>query len=155
MGLFGATHLATLLRRSGGGGETGRHSVLLVSKVGIGCNNSARCSTRGDAPCRASCAGQGVTLFDTGIVRQPLRLRSHRGVLGARRRDMCGDAKFGGNGRVDVKPARARYLMKAVEEAEAAAHRLLDLYHFTSPTPARRTRRRCARRESRRQVKVN
>ncbi len=123
------------LRKIGG-------SDLLVSAVGLGCNNFAvRCDFEQSRAVVDQAIASGVTLFDTADN------YGNRGgseeflgrILGSRRRDVVIATKFGSP--MDdaglLKGASRRYVMTAVE---ASLKRLktdwIDLYQLHRPDPA-------------------
>jgi len=123
------------LRKIGG-------SDLLVSAVGLGCNNfGVRCDLAQSRAVVDQAIDSGITLFDTADT------YGNRGgsegflgrILGSRRRDVVIATKFGSPmddaGR--LKGASRRYVMTAVE---ASLTRLqtdwIDLYQLHRPDPA-------------------
>src|SRR5579872_2224320 len=125
-------------------------SGLLVSAVGVGCNNfGARASLEASSAVVHKALELGITFFDTADIYGP------RGVseeylgkaLGARRREVIIATKFGGAMADDVlsQGASRRYIMSAID---ASLKRLgtdyIDLYqlHFPdSKTPLEETMR--------------
>jgi aryl-alcohol dehydrogenase-like predicted oxidoreductase len=118
-------------------------SGLLVSEVGIGCNNFGhRLDFEGTKAVVHAALDLGITLFDTADV----YARPHRGrseeylgeILGPRRQDVVLATKFGGQMSDDgrLKGGSRRYVMQA---AEASLRRLktdwIDLYQFHRPDP--------------------
>lgn len=118
------------------------HSGLLVSAVGIGCNNfGAKCDETATRAVVHACLDAGITLFDTAD------MYGNKGgsetllgkVLGSHRKDIVLASKFGlpmGESEYQ-KGASRRYIMTAVE---ASLQRLktdhLDLYQVHRPDPA-------------------
>ena len=115
-------------------------SGLLVSEVGIGCNNfGARLDLAGTRAVVAAALEQGITLFDTADVYarpNPGRSEEFLGeILGADRKRIVLATKFGA-AMPEGRGGSRRYVMQAVE---ASLRRLktdwIDLYQFHRPDP--------------------
>ncbi|WP_424814220.1 aldo/keto reductase [Roseococcus sp. YIM B11640] len=126
-------------------------SGLLVSSIGLGCNNfGGRLDLEGTRKVIHAAFDHGITLFDTADVygNQGGSEDLMGQVLGARRKDIVLASKFGlpmdgGSGR--LRGGSRRYIMSAVE---ASLRRLrtdwLDLYQYHRPdgiTPTEETLR--------------
>jgi aryl-alcohol dehydrogenase-like predicted oxidoreductase len=117
-------------------------SGLLVSTIGLGCNNfGGRLDLEGTRAVIHAAFDHGITLFDTADVygNQGGSETLMGQVLGDRRKDIVLASKFGlpmdgENGR--LKGGSRRYIMSAVE---ASLKRLktdyLDLYQYHKPDP--------------------
>jgi aryl-alcohol dehydrogenase-like predicted oxidoreductase len=117
-------------------------SGLLVSTIGLGCNNfGGRLDLEGTRAVIHAAFDHGITLFDTADVygNQGGSEELMGQVLGDRRKDIVLASKFGlpmdgENGR--LKGGSRRYIMSAVE---ASLKRLktdyLDLYQYHKPDP--------------------
>jgi len=117
-------------------------SGLLVSSIGLGCNNfGGRLDLEGTRAVIHAAFDHGITLFDTADVygNQGGSETLMGQVLGDRRKDIVLASKFGlpmdgENGR--LKGGSRRYIMAAVE---ASLKRLktdwLDLYQYHKPDP--------------------
>ncbi len=115
-------------------------SGLLVSEVGIGCNNFGnRLDLEGTRAVVAAALELGITLFDTADVYarpHPGRSEAYLGeVLGDDRKRVVLATKFGG-AMPEGRGGSRRYVMQAVE---ASLKRLrtdwIDLYQFHRPDP--------------------
>ncbi len=124
-------------------------SGLVVSEVGLGCNNLGRPNTAtftqegADAVVRAA-LDAGVTLFDTADIygAEPGLSEIRLGqALGARRADVVVATKFGldmagANGPDHGARGSRRYIMRAVEASlERLGTDYIDLYQYHSPDP--------------------
>ncbi|MDB5416176.1 MAG: oxidoreductase [Rubritepida sp.] len=116
-------------------------SGLLVSSIGLGCNNfGARLDLEGTRAVIHAAMDHGITLFDTADAygNQGGSEELMGQVLGDRRKDIVLATKFGlpMDGQGKLKGGSRRYIMSAVE---ASLRRLktdwIDLYQYHKPDP--------------------
>ena len=120
-------------------------SGLLVSAIGLGCNNfGGRIDLEGSRRVVHAALDAGITLFDTADVYGALGT-GHRGaseellgeILGPRRRDIVLATKFGMPMDERRTGASRRYIVRAAEDSLARLRTdWIDLYQQHQPDPA-------------------
>src|SRR5262245_56896647 len=119
--------------------KTRRIGSLVVSEVGLGCNNfGSRLDAAATAAVVHESLRQGVTSFDTADIYGGTKSEEFLGrALGGHRREVVVATKFGMAIDADRKGASSAYVRRALEDSlRRLGTDWVDLYQLHQPDPA-------------------